>query len=116
MRLSLYEKTTGEISTTLMSLVAANLAFALVSVLAWPQVAGWIEPGVIWSVGVGVGEGHPRAFEYPFLAIWMVPAFAGIIGWLLLKCEAPSLAWPIVLSPSLYAILVVVAMWAERAL
>jgi len=102
MDISLYQKTTTKRPVLLPVLAAANVAFAIVCLVAWPHVAHWLEPIVRWISGQSIGL-HPRPMSLPFMLVWLVPAGAGIFGWTLAECGAVALARPITLFPLIYA-------------
>jgi hypothetical protein len=113
MTIRLYEKTTADQHNVLLLFVAGNLALALLTVLAWDQVAPWFEPAILWATGQVLGPQTPHLFKAPFVYFWIVPGIGGLASWALARLEAASLAWPIAVFPLAYALFIAVGSWLE---
>lgn len=113
MTVRLYEKTTADRHSVLLLFVAGNLAIAITCALAWPQVAPWFEPAILWATGDMIAPEAPNVFKAPFMYFWLVPGVAGVASWALVRLEAGRLAWPIAVFPLAYAAFIQVGSWLE---
>ena len=102
MEVSIYEGRRYQPATFFKLMIAVNLLFAAVVLIAWPMIGNWLADPMAAASGGSLGpDGRPEVDDYPFLLLWLIPALAVFVGWLGWKAGMTSLAKFTVAFPSL---------------
>ena len=90
-------------------LLTANVGFALVVLGSWSWIGPLIADPASVTIGDGIGaDATPRAFDYPFVILWAIPAGAAAVALLLLNVNRTGMAKAVAAYPIL---LIVAASW-----
>lgn len=89
--ISLYEGRRYQDTRFVRLMTLANLSFAFGALASWPLLGPYIADPLATVTG-GVSDPHQSAFEYPFLALWVMP-LTGVAGAYIAKTlDHPGLA------------------------
>lgn len=83
-------------------LIGWNVAIATAMFVAWPTLAPKAAAPFSWAFGRAIGA-QLSVWELPFMLMWVVPAAAAAIGWVLDSFEQSAAAYITLLMPTVVA-------------
>ena len=94
-------------------LFAANLAFALVTLIAWQWALFYVLGPITWAADqtVPVERDFRHLLEYPLFMFWFGPAVAMAGGWALLQSQNYKAAFGVLALPVMMMLITLILYW-----
>ena len=114
MPIKYYEKGRYSKLPLVRALFAANMLFAVATLVAWQWALIYMLGPLNWAANQSMPHEHnfARIFEYPLILFWSGPALAMAAGWMLMQAQHHRAAFGVLALPLMVMGLTFVMYWA----